>query len=82
MAKARLVQQWAYLRHENTSSVVVIENLALRLGNLKKDFDGMLQSLAELRAAQHMTSTFEVSQVSKNPPYTLKKNVRDRTVTI
>ncbi|KAL5110187.1 hypothetical protein TcWFU_004045 [Taenia crassiceps] len=62
VAKARLVQQWAYLRHENASSVVVIENLALRLGNLKKDFDGMLQSLAELRAAQHMTSTFEPSK--------------------
>ncbi|VDM30232.1 unnamed protein product [Hydatigera taeniaeformis] len=62
MAKARLVQQWAYLRHENTSAVVVIENLALRLGNLKKDFDGMLQSLAELRAAQHMTSAFEPSK--------------------
>ncbi|VDK34570.1 unnamed protein product [Taenia asiatica] len=62
VAKARLVQQWAYLRHENSSSVVVIENLALRLGNLKKDFDGMLQSLAELRAAQHMTSAFEPSK--------------------
>uniref|UniRef100_A0A915EWB3 Uncharacterized protein n=1 Tax=Echinococcus canadensis TaxID=519352 RepID=A0A915EWB3_9CEST len=62
MTKARLVQQWAYLRHENTSTIVVIENLALRLGNLKKDFDGMLQSLAELRAAQHMTSTFEPSK--------------------
>ncbi|KAH9282676.1 hypothetical protein ECG_03566 [Echinococcus granulosus] len=62
MTKARLVQQWAYLRHENTSTIVVIENLALRLGNLKKDFDRMLQSLAELRAAQHMTSTFEPSK--------------------
>ncbi|KAL5968258.1 Acid-sensing ion channel 4-B [Taenia solium] len=62
VAKARLVQQWAYLRHENSSTVVVIENLALRLGNLKKDFDGMLQSLAELRVAQHMTPAFEPSK--------------------
>lgn len=52
-AKARLVQQWAYIRLENRSSAVAIENLALRLGNLKKDFDGMTQALGELQKAQH-----------------------------
>lgn len=61
VAKARLVQKWAYLRLENTSAAVVIESLALRLGNLKKDFDEMLQRLVELRAGQHITPSDEVS---------------------
>ena len=61
MPKARLVQQWAFLRLENTSAAVEIESLALRLGNLKKDFDGMFQGLADLRAAHHITPEFEVS---------------------
>ncbi|VDL63837.1 unnamed protein product [Hymenolepis diminuta] len=61
VAKARLVQKWAYLRLENTSAAVVIESLALRLGNLKKDFDEMLQRLVELRAGQHIAPSDEVS---------------------
>ena len=61
LLKARLVQQWAYLRLGNTSAAVEIESLALKLGNLRKDFDEMLQDLADLRTAQHMTPEFEVS---------------------
>lgn len=61
VAKARLVQEWAYLRLENNSAAVVIESLALRLGNLKKDFDEMLQKLSELRANQHSPASSEVS---------------------
>ncbi|VDD81860.1 unnamed protein product [Mesocestoides corti] len=62
IVKGRLVQQWAYLRLENASAAVVIENLALRLGNLKRDFDNMLQILAELQASHHMTSEVKSSK--------------------
>ncbi|VDO14078.1 unnamed protein product [Rodentolepis nana] len=52
IAKGRLVQKWAYLRLENASAAVVIESLALRLGNLKKDFDEMLQRLSRVQSSE------------------------------
>ncbi len=62
--EARLVQQWAHLRTLNASAAVAIENLALRFGNLRRDFAAMLQALHTLRSdiGKRDSSSHEVGE--------------------
>ncbi|VDL99743.1 unnamed protein product, partial [Schistocephalus solidus] len=49
VGRAQLVQKWAYLRLLNESVAAVIENLALRFGNLRRDFNAMIDAMEALQ---------------------------------
>ncbi|VDK72132.1 unnamed protein product [Dibothriocephalus latus] len=49
VGRAELVQEWAYLRLLNESVAAVIENLALRFGNLRRDFNAMINAMEALQ---------------------------------